>query len=319
MLRISLLGGVRIDHPHRALPPIRITRALQALLSYLVLERHRCHPREVLSGLFWGDQPEERARACLNTALWRLRRLLEPPGVARGTYLLNTAQGEVGFNIDSAHWVDVAELEDAAAFVLRRPIDAIDPQQVPALDSALQLYRGELLEGVYADWAVAERDRVHGIYLDSLLALTRYFNANGAPDRSLAYAQRILRYDALREEVHCEVMRAYLTTGQRALARQQYETCRRLLMTELGAEPLAETQALGAELGASRGAPVIARRAPRRGPSPVTTERIREILEGLQHVCMSLEAALRDLDDDRRAGSPAPRRPPRTVPFVSRK
>jgi DNA-binding SARP family transcriptional activator len=58
-----------------------LSRAIMAPLAYLILYRNRPHSREVLTGIFWGDHPENRARSCLSTALWRLRKALEPRGL----------------------------------------------------------------------------------------------------------------------------------------------------------------------------------------------------------------------------------------------
>ncbi len=83
-LRISLFGNIRIAHADWA-ADVKITRAVLSLLAYLLVYRRRIHPREVLTALFWGDHSEERARSCLSTALWRLRRVLEPGDTAKGT------------------------------------------------------------------------------------------------------------------------------------------------------------------------------------------------------------------------------------------
>ena len=91
-LRISLFGTVRIVYTHGQTAPL--TPATQALAAYLILNRRRCHPRAVLAGQFWGGYDESRARDCLNTTLWRLRRVLEPKGTPRGTYLITTPTGE---------------------------------------------------------------------------------------------------------------------------------------------------------------------------------------------------------------------------------
>ncbi len=294
-LRVSLLGGVRIEYGSGATPAGRITRSLQTLLAYLILQRHRRHPREVLSGLFWGDQPEYRARGCLNTALWRLRRLLEPSGVPRGMYLINTPQGEIGFNRKSAYWLDVEVLEECANRVVGQSATPA-PADVQAIDGAVRLYQGELLEGFYADWVLAERERVRTLYLDSLTWLMRHHIASPLPEQGVAYGQRILRHDPLREEVHRELIRLYIRTGQRGLALSQYEACRRLLLEELGAEPLEETKALYAQI-----APVRSVRPSRRAESvtrlpPAIVDALRQTLRGLEAARSQLDAAMQVLD-----------------------
>lgn len=230
-----------------------MTRVSQTLFSYLVLQRQRLHSRDVLVNLLWGDMPEARARNCFNTALWRLRNVLEPDGVQRGAYLVTTPAGEIGFNNESDYWLDVAVLEMRANTALAKPIALLQKTEVHELEAALRLYQGDLMEGFYDDWALGERERLRDLYLRSLAHLMKYYQEDRLQgerslEKSLAYGQQILRYDPLREEIHRELMRIYVANGERARAIRQYETCCQILETELGIPPMEETQHLLAQI-----------------------------------------------------------------------
>jgi DNA-binding SARP family transcriptional activator len=242
MLRIRLFGTVRLSHDGLSTGS-RPIHAVQALLAYLLLHRSRTHARDVLLGLFWGEQSETRARSCLSTALWRLRQVLEPPGVARGTYLVCSAGGEIGFNSDSEHWLDVAAFESGAG---QLPRAGATPSGFDwrTAECALGHYSGDLLEGFYDEWALRERERLRMLYLESTSRLLEHYSASDAIEAALACGRRILELDPLREEVHREVIRVYLRSGQRASALRQYWTCRDLLARELNVAPMEETQAL---------------------------------------------------------------------------
>lgn len=220
-----------------------MTPTAQTLLAFLLLQR-TFSPRDVLASLCWGDQPDEQARNCLNTALWRLRRSLDGAQMAPDTYLLTMPTGEVSFNWGSNHWLDVTTFEQAAVPLLNAPASTLTTDQVQGLESALALYTGDLLEGFYDDWALRERERVRGMYLDSLARLMRFHHARGAYAEGLAAGQKLLAHDPLREEIHREMMRLYLKTGERALAVRQYHLCREILADELSILPMAETEAL---------------------------------------------------------------------------
>ena len=118
-LRIGLFGNVRVSHDEL---PVEMSmgRAVKALLGYLTLFRQRFHTREVLAGLFWGESSEKRARNSLRTAIWRLRKVLEPETIRNGTYLVTTAIGEVDFNRDSSHWLDVAVCKNNTKQILAK-------------------------------------------------------------------------------------------------------------------------------------------------------------------------------------------------------
>lgn len=278
MLRISLLGGFRICHegwPSK----IAVTRTTQGLLAYLLLHRHQCQPREVLIDLFWQNHGPAQARNCLNTALWRLRRSLEPEGVARGTYLVTTPAGEVGINQEADYWLDVAAFEQQIGAALGPAQQPRGPAQAQALERALQLYAGDLLDGFYDDWVFQERERLQSLYLSSLAALMHYRRSAGAYADSLGCAARILERDPLREEIHREVMQLYLESGQRAKAVQQYEACRQILASQLGITPMEETQRLYER---------IARPSPAQ-PCADKLGEVQQVIEQLRRACQALQ------------------------------
>ncbi len=247
-LCIYLFGGVRVEINGEPAADIKLTYTVQALMSYLLLHRHRTHSRDVLASLLWADCPQERARNSLNTAIWSLRRFLEPSGVESGTYLISTSSGELGFNPKSNYWLDVAAFESQLDQLLSTPIEQAPDTQIQSVAQTIQLYTADLLEGYYTDWALQERERLRTYYLDGLYYLMRYFYHAHHFVKTLAYGRKILNNDPLREEVHRQMMRAYMKNGQRSLAVKQYKLCCKLLATELDILPMIETQELFKEI-----------------------------------------------------------------------
>ena len=243
ILQVGLFGGVRATH-NDWVTEIQLTRENQGLLAYLMLQRHKVHSREILAGMFWGQHSQQKARGSLNTALWKLKKAVEPEGIPAGTYLKNSHAGEVGFNKDSLYWLDVELFEEGINRILIRPFQTVEENHLVELNKALGLYKGDLLEGLYNDWALRERERLRSLYLNSLIFLMQFYNYHGAYEKAIAYGQQILDLDPLREELHREMMRLYLANGQRALAVRQYEICRSTLANELGIPPMVDTQTL---------------------------------------------------------------------------
>lgn len=242
VLRFYLFGGFRMVQG--GLPETKVARTIQLLLAYLLLHKDRTHSREKLAGLFWSDYDQDRARTCLRTALCRLRRLLEPAGTPRGTFLLTTTTGEIGFEKESNCWLDVEAFEARASRALPQPIHTMEADDAQELESALQLYTGDLLESFYDDWVLWERERLQRLYLNSLAHLLRYHKHHRAYTKGLECGREILLRDPLREEIHREMMQLYLENGQRTLAVRQYEICREILEAELGIQPMEETREL---------------------------------------------------------------------------
>jgi DNA-binding transcriptional activator of the SARP family len=243
ILQIRLLGRVQVSHGDW-LKEVKTTKVVQGLLAYLLLHRNRTHSREVLADLFWGEQHQEKACGCLNTTLWRLRRVLEPDGIPPGTYLVSNHMGEVGFNQESKYWLDVAILEEQIHHTLAWPYHSAEAGEVKKLENSMQVYRGDLLEGCYDDWALRERERIRDLYLNGLAYLMHYEKYHGSYEKGLVYGGQILKMDPLREEIHRDMIRLYIANGQRALAVRQYETCCEILRNELKIEPMEETKRL---------------------------------------------------------------------------
>jgi DNA-binding SARP family transcriptional activator len=251
-LQISLLGSMRIKHENLLFNEVRLTPTIQVLLAYLLLSERSMHSRDILAEMFWSDHGQDKAHGSLNTALWRLRRALEPDGIPSGTYLLTTRQGEVGFNRQSRYWLDVAAFKDQVWAILTKPTWLVLPEEVSLMESAIRLYRGDLLEGIDDDWALRERESLRLLYLDCLDYLMRYYRLRVALEQGLQYGKKILELDPLREEIHRELMRLYAESGQRALAIHQYELCCSILERDLGIQPMPDTQQLHAQICAGQ-------------------------------------------------------------------
>ena len=133
-----------------------------------------------------------------------------------------------------------------------------------ALARAVDLYRGDLLEGLafrgalFEDWLMGERERLRELALDALAKLLAHQRSAGAAEAALPTALRLIALDPLQEAVHRTLMRLYAQLGRRGAALRQYQLCVGILQRELGVEPEADTRQLYQE---------ILRRRPAREPA----------------------------------------------------
>jgi DNA-binding SARP family transcriptional activator len=254
-IRIRLLGRVQIVHEDGK--PVHLPPIVENLFAYIILTQYRNQfsqglRRELLANLFWEDQPERNARRCLSTALWRLRREFQLSPTTSNLEFITTTSDKVSLNIDFDHWLDIDQFEQLAIHGLSKPLELMTPGQATSLETAIQLYTGDLLEDCYEDWAIQERERLHLLYLRCLARLMRYFRHHGRYEECVKCGKQILQTDPLREQIHRELMLLYLENNQRQLAIHQYEMCRQILKRELGIEPMNETQLLYAQLIAEK-------------------------------------------------------------------
>jgi DNA-binding SARP family transcriptional activator/predicted ATPase len=270
-LSIRLLGPFRVALDGEPTTGFESDK-VRALLAYLAVTADRSHRREALAGLLWPEYPERSARASLRNALANLRTVLRDHS-ASPPFLQVTPQ-TIQFNRDSHHWLDVA------AFTA---LLTSDEPTSEALEDAVALYRGPLLEGfsladsaAFEEWLLFKREQLSRQALDALHELVRAYEPGGAYEQALPHAWRQVELEPWREEGYRQLMRLLTLSGRRSEALSQYEKCRRLLRDELGVEPGAETAALYEAIRSgqlTRHAEVTLRRQPRHLislPSPLT-------------------------------------------------
>ena len=218
-----------------------------------------------------------------------------------GRYLLTLPGGDIAFNRHSDYWLDIEIFEEQAGLLVAQPLGTLEESEIRTLERGVKLYTTDLLEGFYDEWAVRERERLRGLYLDSLVRLMRYYAEHGNYTEGLARGQQILICDPLREEIHRDVIRLFLANGQRAQAIRQYEQCREVLLAELGIPPMPETRELYAEIVPSSGrqpsAPIVNRRLSDLQPvlrqlrtMAIQVDELRDRVQDAIHLVQSLAA-----------------------------
>jgi DNA-binding SARP family transcriptional activator len=226
-LRLQLLGPVRVEVGRQVVQGWRTVKA-RDLIAYLALAGDRPVTRDQLMEALWPDTDLESAHALLHTTLYYLRRALKPVGeglitFAGGAYRLDRER--VATDLDRFYRLTATGGE-------------------AAWREALDLYRGDLLEGVDYAWAEAPRVRARTACLEALRNLAAHLRAAGRPGEAVEWLQRLITLDPLAEEGHLGLMECFAAIGNRNAALQQYRTLVHVLDEELGLEPGREAQEL---------------------------------------------------------------------------
>ena len=237
---VRLFGQLSIARERRALDAPTGSKA-QQLLAYLLIYRDRSHSREGLASLLWSDVSTMQSKKYLRQALWQLR---SATASAADGGLLDITSDWARLNPRAALQLDVASFEQAFARTRGIAGTDLDDVQVAALQSAVELYRGDLLEGCYWDWCLRERERLQSTYVSMLEKLMSWCEAQRRFEEGIAYGQRVLVCDPAREATHQRLMRLLHASGDRAGALRQYERCAAALAQELEVEPSDDTSAL---------------------------------------------------------------------------
>ncbi|GAA5065466.1 BTAD domain-containing putative transcriptional regulator [Thermocatellispora tengchongensis] len=292
-MTVELLGPLRVWVGGR---PVELPAGrLRALLAVLAMSAGRTVPADRLAVAVWGADARGDPRANVRTNVKRLRRALGTAGeqviAARpGGYLL------------------MADPEQVNALRFGRLLDeaAADPAaERSRLAAALALWRGTPFDGIRSDWL--ERSVGPALQERYLSALERRVDlelaAGPCPSLTdLADLADLAERHPLRESLWARLLRVLESAGRPAEALERYETIRRRLAEELGADPSPELRQVHAGLLAGD-APPLARAVPRQLPAAAGG------FAGREAELAALDALLRP--------PPAPSRPPDAPPGVA--
>jgi len=242
MLKVKLFGPGQASFYERPLAGFPSQRAC-LLLCYLLLNRQGPFHRERLAAVFWEDYPSQTARKYFRNALWRLRTLLQSAGAIPDDYLL-VSDESLSFITLSPYSLDVEDFEQTIAQTQNLGGSELEPGQADELEKAVDLYTGDLLEDIYEDWCLYDRERLRLLYLTQLNKLMTYHAAHRAYELSLQYGERILSQDNTRENIHRQIIWLYWRMGDRPSALAQYKRCAQILREELNLQPMEATRQL---------------------------------------------------------------------------
>ncbi len=230
MIHLRALGSLDLRHEDgRALGSVLAQPKRFALLAYLAVSPG-FHRRDTLLGLFWPESSDEAARASLRTALSVLRRSLGE-GVVAG-------RGNEEVGIDPGRlWCDVAACEQALA--------------AGELERALEIYRGDLLEGFYIPeaagferWLEERRTELRQKAAEAAWRLVGREEQSGNATAAVQWARQGVALAPDDEGALRRLIALLDRTGDRARALRAYEEFAERLRQEYEIEPCPETQAL---------------------------------------------------------------------------
>jgi DNA-binding SARP family transcriptional activator len=231
--------------------PVHLGRNGKALsiLKYLLAHRSRPVSQDHLMGWLWPESNLKKARWSLNSAIHGLRKLLGScPSSSEITYVL-LEEGYYRLSPEVRVATDVEEFDER--YERGRHLERVgDTQQqeeeaARAYEEAIELYRGDyLLEDLYEDWTMVERERLSNAYVEMLDRLAVYYLRSGQLRESVRACYRALEKDRCHEDSHRLLMRCYEQLGQRGRALRQYRLCERILSQEYGTAPSPETRFL---------------------------------------------------------------------------
>jgi DNA-binding SARP family transcriptional activator/tetratricopeptide (TPR) repeat protein len=203
-------------------------------LFFLILSERRSWTKEEIGELLWPDCTKAQLKLRFKNTIYRLRRALQQDAILfeGDSYSFNWG---LDFEYDVEQFLEQINQADECT---------TPKKKIKALQTALELYRGDYLPEVCGAWALTEQERLRQVYLEAGLQLARLQLEAGQNDQALGVAARLMAVDACLEAAYVIAMQAQAAAGNRPAIPRIYEKLSRSLLQELRACPSPRTESI---------------------------------------------------------------------------
>ena len=215
------------------------------ILKYLLANRTRPVSQDHLMGWLWPESNLKKARWSLNSAIHGLRKLLSGCSSSVSMNFVFLEDGYYRLSPGVRVTTDVDDFDRHHEQGRRLEKNLLMREAATEYEKAIELYRGEyLIEDLYEDWTMVERERLANAYIDILGRLAIHYMKVEQHQESIRACYRVLEKDRSHEDSYRLLMQCYACLGLRARALHQYRMCERILGHEYGSSPSLETRSL---------------------------------------------------------------------------
>jgi ATP/maltotriose-dependent transcriptional regulator MalT/two-component SAPR family response regulator len=248
-LTVNMLGPVEIfrDPTRLFAADAWTTRRARDILCYIVSRRHQRAPKDTIIETFWAEDNVATIEKNFHPTISHIRKALNSNQPLKQNFIIYR-DGDYQLNSEFSYCIDTLTFErlisDGESARRERDYDRC----IDCYEQAVAVYRGEFMQGTYEPWVDEQRSYYREQYLRMLESLAAVAEKKQEWPRTMDLAQRILREDQFREDIHCMLMRTHAALGNRVAVKEQYEALHELLQKELGVEPAAQTEQTFREL-----------------------------------------------------------------------
>jgi len=232
LLEVYAFGNSRVIRDGHTVTNAEWDSSVTKELFFFLLSQPQGLRKEEIIETLWGNLPPSKGNSNFHSTAYRLRKALYAECLVHESGLYRLA-------LDITHTYDVAEFSELLAEAKANP-----KRREECYRKAIELYQGDYMMDVYANWCEERRGQLREEYIRILLELSTHYAQQGNYEESIALARKALACDAYREEVYRQMMQSYALAGNRAAAIKCYQECNQKLKEELGVEPALETIAL---------------------------------------------------------------------------
>lgn len=253
-LRARLFGNFAIFRGDEPVPLGTNTKA-KAILKCLVVNNGRPVSRDHLMGWLWPESSVKKASWSLNSAVRDMRKVLNHPKYAADlSSHIELVDGGYRLSPSLQISTDVGEFD--GYYESGRDLEKKGriSEAATKFEEAVELYLGDyLMEDLYEDWTMIERERLLNAFVDALGRLAGFYAERGRLQDAVDACYTLLGVEPCHEDAHRTLIDCLVRLGSPTLALRQYRLCEELLRRKRGSRPSLESETLHQRISGSVG------------------------------------------------------------------
>jgi DNA-binding SARP family transcriptional activator len=234
-LRINTLGATVVESAEGPIGGAWLDQRTGELLKYLVTKRDRAVPIDEIGESIWPGSDYAIAGS-VRYYIHALRRMIEPQrGRREASALIVSRAGRYRLNLEHIEVdADAFEAHMTAGLAANAETDVA----VTEIERGIAVYRGEFLADVpHAEWAMAERDRLHDLACTGLRSLAEIFLKRELIDDATRSLERLATLQPYDEDVYRQLIELDIMQGRPSDAMRRYAALRVRMNGAYGRDP----------------------------------------------------------------------------------